>query len=251
MPDCKSDALFLDFDGVICDSVNECFLSSWVAYHDLYLRDLPNSVDLGHYRSFRACRPFIRSGEDYLLIHSLIRDGVTISNQTEFDEAIKRAGSELMAEFRSLIYQVREKSVQDDLLSWLRLHTPFPGLRDPLGAIASNPLVWIVSTKRPDYIVRILDGWGIRWPESRILQSSMQVKRELIRVTMAAHGATSGVFVDDQRDHLRCEGVPELSCRLAEWGYVARDWIDDQSLDPITLEAFVELLRRYDSGSSS
>ena len=60
--------LFLDFDGVICDSEPECFESSSVAYRKL---KSPENVSksLEHRSLFRQLRPLIRSGEDYLVIH--------------------------------------------------------------------------------------------------------------------------------------------------------------------------------------
>ena len=242
-----TDSLFLDFDGVICDSVNECFASSWIAFHDRYRGEVPAAVGLDHYAQFRSLRPFVRTGKDFLLVHELICEGHSVGTQAEFDAAADRAGEEKMATFDSLLYAVREDLVANNLEFWLALHRPYGSLAGPLRAAARNPRVWIVSTKRSEFIARILHDWQIDWEASRIVLPVRTTKIDTITSIMRQHGYVTGIFVDDQQDHLRCEPGIGLECRLAEWAYGGAGTGFLQGVERISLEELYELVGSFGS----
>ena len=99
-------ALILDFDGVICDSIDECFISSWTAYFTLYLGRQPAYMPIGLRRDFARLRPLIRGGEDFMLIQEILEQGGTASRQPEFDAFARAAGRGKMKLFHDLFYQV-------------------------------------------------------------------------------------------------------------------------------------------------
>ena len=66
--------------------------------------------------------------------------------------------------------------------------------------------------------------------------------RIVIASTMAARGEREAIFVDDQRDHLRCEAGSGISCRLAVWGHVAPDWRQDPVAEPLELVELIAIL---------
>lgn len=235
--------LFLDFDGVLCDSVSECYASSWIAFYERYRGESPRSVRISDYRLFREYRPYIRTGEDYLLIHSLIADGVTIRDQADFDAAVSRAGAEHMATYRALLYTVREELVEQSLDRWLALHNAYAGIREPLAALASDPYVWIVSTKRQEFILRVLRGWGIRWPSERVATPVSRTKVEIIEGVMNVRRMERAVFVDDHAADLQCGDVDGLSCRLASWGHVDPNALDSYEYERIELSDLLALMK--------
>jgi len=235
--------LFLDFDGVLCDSVAECYVSSWIAFFERYRGEQVSHVSIDHYRRFRAYRPYIRRGEDYLLMHSLIMDNVPISSQVDFDAAVGRAGTEHMATYRALLYTVREDLVQQSLEKWRALHTPYAGVLERLRLLARDPRVWIVSTKRQEFIIRVLEGWGIRWPVERISMPVSKTKMEIVESTVAVKKLTDALFVDDHEDDLDCRPDSSIACRLAAWGHVAPETLRTPRLQLMQLH---ELLSRMD-----
>lgn len=215
------DALFLDFDGVMCDSVDECFASSWIAYRERLHGSLPSAVRISDYRSFKRMRPFIRSGRDFVLIQKMIADGVSARTQREFDEVASRVDPGTLAEYDAALYAVREELVAHDRNFWLPLNRPYPPLDRVLREAAASPDLWIVSTKRPAYISLILGHWGIEWDPARIrLPGTGEDKIGVIVAIMRNRGYRTGMFVDDQADHLRCAGADSLECRLARWGTI-------------------------------
>ena len=139
--------VLLDFDGVICDSVDECLVTSFRAYYDLQGNPAPASGPVARRESFARLRPFIHIGEDYLLIHELIDRGIEIPGQKEFDIHVQAAGRAKMMRFRELFYSARAEVMARDRNAWLDMNRIYPRARDALRAAAGKP-VYILSTKR-------------------------------------------------------------------------------------------------------
>jgi phosphoglycolate phosphatase-like HAD superfamily hydrolase len=246
--------LILDFDGVICDSLPECFASSWYAYHELRTGTAPASTPRDAFERFSSMRPYIRSGEDYLLIQELISSGGRVSGQKEFDALVARAGEETMRRYKSLLYEARDRLIAEAPAHWYALNPVYAHMRGGMMDLAPGKEVFILSTKRASFISRILDAAGIAFPEANVLYSGPRPKVDMIRELFASTGSRRAVFVDDQVDHF--SGAREWSsesgiieCRLATWGYVKPEWIAaTEDYRPITPSEARELLDRYARG---
>ncbi|MDR1931409.1 MAG: HAD family hydrolase [Spirochaetales bacterium] len=223
---------FLDFDGVVCDSIPECFVSSCKAYRELILGETINAVPLRDRNLFYAYRPFIRSGEDYPLIQDMIRRGVSADSQEVFDAEIIRAGGEKMNNYGRLFYQAREEFLAQDRGYWLDLNPLFPGMADILPKVADNENFYILSTKKPPFIREILSHHGINWDIERVLYPGEKTKKEVIESVAGPGG--EAVFVDDQLDHLLIASANKnIICRLANWGYVKKAWLEQKNIPVI------------------
>lgn len=243
----RSTYFFLDFDGVVCDSVPECFLSSHLAYHEFLLGESVESVSLREKCLFYKYRPFIRSGEDYLLLHDMIRREVAVTSQEVFDRELDAAGPEVMEKYAGLFYTAREKVLASDRQFWLDLNPLFPGMKEILFAVAANPGFYILSTKKPPFILEILGHYGIAWDERRVLFPGPRTKRQVIESVLPdGGGGGSAVFVDDQLDHLLTAGKnPAVRCRLADWGYVKEEWLAQKEVPVIGLGDMEDLTREF------
>ncbi len=230
-------AIFLDFDGVLCDSVDECFASSWLA-----LAPEARSIPIATRRLFGSYRPYIRRGADYLLLQYCIEGGVEIRRQEDFDREIERAGPERMEELDRRFYAARRALASRDPASWLSLNRPYPRLLPALKRAAASPLARILSTKRAAFIREIVSSWGIDWPLDRIHDSGSGVKGELIGSLLDAGSAETAVFVDDQIDHLDRLRDPRIRGYLALWGYVKPEWLERPGLRAIDQEGLVAML---------
>ena len=221
---------FLDFDGVLCDSIPECFVSSYRAYRELLLGETITSIPLRDKTLAYAYRPFIRIGEDFPLIHDIIRRGLVIGCQEDFDREIERAGEVTMAYYGRLFYQAREEFLAQDRKLWLDLNPLFPGMAELLTRTLDNKNVYILSTKKPPFIREILLHHGIDWDLSRILYPEDKTKKDVIESII---GEGEALFVDDQLDHLLLAAENKnITGRLAVWGYVKEPWLA-QKLIPL------------------
>lgn len=246
--------LVFDFDGVICDSLDECLVSSWVAYHRLSpprgrpdaarprrpappggatsCRDgaacgdlLPDRVPITLRDAFLRLRPFIYRGEDFVLIQELLHRGVPVDSQAEFDRQIARAGPERMDLYRDRIYRVRAELLRRDRPFWLRLNRIYPHVRRWLGRLAAHPAFFILSTKRAPLIREILLENGISLPLSRIIDAGRRHKLPLVSALLDEQGARRAVFLEDQIAALRGNRDARIECRLAGWGYIRPEWL--------------------------
>jgi phosphoglycolate phosphatase-like HAD superfamily hydrolase len=215
--------LFLDFDGVICDSIDECFVSSWIAHFHALGRPLPLSLPIEMRRRFARLRPFIRSGEDYVVIQDLIAGGREVADQQAFDAALAARGPQGMARAKDAFYAARSGLLASDRSYWLSLNRVYPHVHAPLAAVAARDDVLVLSTKKSEFIVEILAANGIRFPIERVIYTGSRTKEEIV-VGMLA-GSDGAVLVDDQIDHLLGCIDPRIEVHLALWGYIRTEWL--------------------------
>jgi hypothetical protein len=240
-------AVFLDFDGVICDSVLECLASSWAVYYQRLQNRIPMAVPLKLRERFAGLRPFARAAEDFVLIQELLDACREPRSQTEFDrERAARRGR--LGRYRRLMYAVRGEQLRSDPDRWLALHRMYPHVLRELPQWIVNKGFYILSTKRPQFIHRILLHYGLAMDRRRILACLRGRKKRIITQTMRRKGIRRALFVDDQLDHLRPEQESRAAAgetvllALASWGYLREEWLRD-------LPQGVELLRPGDLAS--
>jgi phosphoglycolate phosphatase-like HAD superfamily hydrolase len=237
--------LVLDFDGVICDSVDECLVSSWIAYYQLFLREQPPEVPVSLRAEFARLRPFIRSGEDFLLIQSILKNGIPIPDQEAFDSAARAAGTDTMARYRELFDAARSDLLERDRPFWLSLNRVYPHVQSAFGRLPSEAPVHILSTKRPRYIRETLDAARIRFPADRIHLAPKEAKLPAVEELRAAGAYGKAVFIDDQLDYVAGNTNPLITAYLASWGYVKKEWLAPGSGVPVIgPRELVELVER-------
>jgi phosphoglycolate phosphatase-like HAD superfamily hydrolase len=224
--------VFLDFDGVLCDSLPECLVSSWTAFYGLLKGQLPDRVPLALRATFYQLRPYVRSGEDYVLLQELAEAGTSVHSQQDFDAQLRRRGSNTMQKYKQLIYQARSELLRTDRSYWIGLNRIYPFLLPHLTSWARNPCLHILSTKEASYILEILAAHGVRIDSSRVLHCGAQEKPRLITATARRLKSARALWIDDQVDHL-CSGTEQFRdldvypC-LASWGYVKREWLEQE-----------------------
>lgn len=228
--------LFLDFDGVICDSVDECFVSSWLAYEE-YVGHQQPAVDLSDYALFKQYRPLIRRGADYLLLQYCIGNKIPLLNQSDFDKQADRLGDAEMDELHTRFYAARGKLLEESRDYWLNLHRIYPGMYETLDAVQNT--AWILTTKEVSFVNEILKSKGLNWQEERIICSGKRRKLEVIGELL--QDDQDAVFIDDQIDHFYGDSDKDVSCFLAAWGYVQPEWLQ-RDVTVLKIGDFVELI---------
>jgi hypothetical protein len=230
--------LFLDFDGVICDSIDETFVSSWIAFtgfHDLQ----PGSIPLSVYHTFRKYRPFIRGGRDYMLIQRCIAKNVAISNQEEFDAQADQLSEAELEGFHRDFYGARGALLENERAYWLGLNRIYPEISRALETVV--PHAWILTTKEAAFAHEIITSKGFDWSIDRIICSGKDPKLGIIEE--AIDESDTAVFIDDQVDHFTDPVDPRISCYLASWGYILPEWLEGKT-EVLTPAGFVELVER-------
>jgi phosphoglycolate phosphatase-like HAD superfamily hydrolase len=235
--------LVLDFDGVICDSVEEGFVSSWSAYRTLY-RGLPGGeAPAGARAAFRAMRPFVRSGEDFVLIQGLIEAGESVQDQAEFDQAWTRPGIPPRDRSKELFYRARTDLLQKDPRAWLSLNRIYPHVSAALSGLPPGAPLYVLSTKKPQFVRETLAANGISIPDEHVLYSHGEPKLLAVEKLRLSLGVPEAILVEDQIDAIRGNTNTRIRVFLASWGYVRESWLRETGVTVLTPEAFVELVR--------
>ena len=241
--------LGLDFDGVLCDSALECFVSSWLAYHPNHEKEANKSVRLDHKTAFFSLRPFIRSGEDYVLIQELIDHGREPLDQESFDREVEKAGPGKMRKYRERFYQGRETMLQSNREFWIGLNRLYPHMLEPLKRLCRRDNIHIISTKRSDFIVEILTSRNIPFPVNRIHFVDRSNKLELMKELLSESRYKKALFIDDQIDHLTGNTCDDVEVRLASWGYIKKSWLTNtEGIGVVTPVDMDEIFRRAEIG---
>jgi hypothetical protein len=213
--------IFLDFDGVLCDSLEECYRSSWLASIGWDGEEVPPDppFDAAYRARFDACRPYIRSGEDYLVVHEWAALGIVPSSQAEFDASLDDKGRVVLDGLKTKLYGVRDLLLENHRALWLSWNPLYPGIAEALRSQAANAAVRILSTKKAEFILEIVLSQGVDWPLERTLYTGARTKLDIIDEIA---GGEPSVLIDDQVDHLDFEH-PTCRCFLALWGYVSEN----------------------------
>lgn len=223
--------LALDFDGVICDSIAECLVVGYNAFHAIQGRGHAasrfESIPPDQRTEARRIRNFIRSSEDYVYLFHAITEHADVRDQAAFDSFCSTyAGSK--ESYFNAFYAQRERMAVQFPERWIELNPLYPGMRDFLLRFGHPNRLFIVSTKRSSYIRQLLDGHGIPFEPSHVLDTlSSGSKRVILNGLIQDEKSRAGslFFVDDQVHTLLQIGDPAIRCILAEWGYTGVDQI--------------------------
>ncbi len=232
---------FIDFDGVFCDSLTECFVSSWIAYHKFHTKDNPDFVSVADRRLYDVYRPFIRRGGDYVILQHCVSEGIELAKQEDFDRLEAELG-DTADEFHELFYRARRELLAEDKEFWISLNHVFDGLAEAAKQWAKSENCYVLSTKEAPFIREILVHKDIDWPLERIICSGKRRKIDIIREVLAETGADGGLLFEDQVDHLYRINDPRVKGFLASWGYVKPEWLRQKDFPVIDQQEMVRLV---------
>ena len=236
--------LVLDFDGVICDSVDECFASSWAAYHEMRLGRTGARPDDSLRHRFTVLRPFVRSGEDFVFIQEILARGITVGDQASFDAAARKGGEAARERYRELFYQARSDLLRRDRAGWLALNRVYPHMKLALSRLPASAPPFVLSTKKPPFITEILAANHVAIPADRIIWSDAEPKLRAAARLRDQSGCSEVVFVEDQVDAIQDNADPRIRAYLATWGYVKKEWLSESRVALLTPDQFVQLVDR-------
>ncbi|RMF88122.1 MAG: HAD family hydrolase [Nitrospinota bacterium] len=227
--------LALDFDGVICDSVYEGFLSAWKVYGQLWPPPSPPPPGLAE--TFRRLRPVIETGWEFVILLRLLQEGVPEEEITaRFQEEwcpriLERYGLDA-ADIGKRLDRVRDERITTDLGGWLANQRFYPGVADRLCQLLQQGFpLFILTTKEARFARKLLEQHGVPFPPSQVLGKEQEQPKTVLLRHLGERYRLSGReiwFVEDRLKTLQRvleagkEGLyGDMSIRLflADWGY--------------------------------
>ena len=244
----KEPALFLDFDGVLCDSLHECYETSLRAWQTVsstmaekVARNRPDGEDDEERKElFRRYRPFIRNGGDYLFLQLAIDTQIPLHSQEAFDQ-LQQGYPELSRKGDEIFQKWRSHFLSSNPERWFSLNPLFPGIAELLNKAANNEEVYILSTKPVRFIHEIVTFHAVKWPLHRIICSKPRAKVDVILEVMEEKHYREAIFVEDQIDHLlkvleKGNLVKNIRPCLASWGYIKEEWKQYEGVECISID---------------
>ncbi len=218
--------LCLDFDGVICDSIDESMLVAYNSYqifhnhtHNIisHLDHIPPEIS----SSFREFRYLVRpAGEYWLLMHALCTN-ISDLTQKSFNEMSLRYRETITA-FETIFFETRGELKKQYPKEWLSLHRLYPQFLEAWPSVQQRFEVHIVTTKNLCAVVQLNKHFNISIPENRIwTREKVKEKKEAIQFIAERHGGSfeNIIFIDDHPLHLQDVAKTGIQCLWASWGY--------------------------------
>jgi phosphoglycolate phosphatase-like HAD superfamily hydrolase len=233
--------LALDFDGVVCDGMEEFVESSWRALAEVRGAALPAVRRPELHARFAALRPVVESGWEMVVLlgvlaerpaadDAALRDG---ARWADVRDAYVRAHALERARLTTALDTTRDRWLDKDARGWLACHRFYPGIAAWLRElIAADRVVYVLSTKGKSFLDRLLAAHDVALPSERVIgkAESKREKWDVLRALAASHGlgAEDVWFVEDRLATLLDlrRQAPDLAAArlfLADWGYVFSD----------------------------
>jgi phosphoglycolate phosphatase-like HAD superfamily hydrolase len=246
--------LITDFDGVLCDSVQECFLVAYNAYqrvHSSSFRRVVNVADLDPAKldQYRKLRPYLKGAEDMIPLLIAAEERVPIRNQSEFDRWREKHQAQLVT-YEHAFYAERDYLQQQEQTLWLRLNPLFDGVAEALKPWQHFEAIYILTTKRRQDVLAIFRYQGIPFPAEQVIYSKAAEKSQKLRHILQTNGGapSESVYVEDQVDFLVASQQHGIGSYLAAWGYVSEEQkmlAAHRHIPLIGIEEFQRLLRSF------
>ncbi len=224
--------LCLDFDGVICDSLDETLLTTYNAYQAYKnpageppmatrLEEVPREMA----EFFRAYRYLVRPAGEYWLLMDALSSNYHQLDQEEFQKRTV-IHSETIAAFEPVFFHTRRRFQEGFREQWLGLHHLFPQFSTAWEGLNNHFRVYIVTTKNFAAVVPLLAHFNIEVPRERIFSKEKSPKKNhAVNEIAGLEGVTPKdiFFVDDHPLHLKDVETTGASIFWASWGYYSEN----------------------------
>jgi len=224
-----NNVIVFDFDGVLCDSIEECMIVSYNAYWNNEPIETEN-IDSLQSNYFHKYRSLVRpAGEYFILWESYYKN--RDFRATSYGDMVEAYSSEISL-FQEKFFNYREE-LKKDINFWISLHRPYPNTLTYLHK--QNAYIYILTNKDRDSVEKISSAHGYRKKITEILSKDISsYKYVLFNSLIANHQkinrSSHYYFIDDHIENLRDVSRVDyqyVSCILAKWGYSV-DALNDQ-----------------------
>ena len=227
------DILALDFDGVLCDGMQEYFEASRRTYRRIWPDEQAPGEEL--FAAFRVLRPVIMTGWEMPLLLRALMQGRPTAAMLQHWEAVRDEmmhsgvpqGKALSDALTHTLDEVRRAWIATTPGDWLTRNVPYCPLDDLRRLLAEPESTVLVTTKEGEFAQQILDHWHVSLADIQGKETGTHKcdnLRALIAQYEAAHGRRPTLwFVEDRLETLQHvtthADLDDVGLFLAAWGY--------------------------------
>lgn len=205
-------AIFLDFDGVLSNSIKEAYLLSRCAIKNI---DVHSEIEENIYKKFIEYRYVVQnSWQYYYLFNYCCGDSNAIFDVKNQNEKTK--------EFNEKFLSKRKDLMRNDLAFWNTLDEKTKFL-DDIKDIINKENVFILSTKNKEAIALKFDFWNIEYNFSNIIgkfEILNYSKGDFIEKLIKEQKIKNAMLIDDIKENIdSCKTKNNITAYLTSWGY--------------------------------
>ena len=219
--------IFLDFDGVLFDTVREAY-SVAVITSGKYNTIDEIDFEAQQYLNFKKLRYLISPAWNYKYLLEELELSEDINTIKEnFLKKIKTVSKNNYEDFETKFFNTRNYLKKEEYGKWFRLNTPFPFLSEIKFLFYNfKNLVYIVTTKDKETVLKLLNLENIEFDSNRIFDKEdyekFSNKKSIIKKLIKKNECS--IFIDDSDKHIKdCSKIKGLKCFQPDWGYVSLD----------------------------
>ncbi len=218
----KRGVVAFDFDGVIGDSVYECYIQSLKAGKDIGMK-VNHSALIE--KQFREARPLITKAEHFFTIMRMIEHNPKINfnfvTQEQMNSAFK-ADAQKAQEFLEKFKAHRSEMQKISPREWAALNKSFPRMAKFVRDSSRKNDVFIATTKDKKSVMELLSRYGIHIPEKNIIavEFSKDKTKQLQEISrLSGKPMKSIVLVEDAIEQIKAARSVGAKAVMAPWGY--------------------------------
>lgn len=232
-----SRAVFLDFDGVLFDTLREAYAVSMIANNRLATI---TEIDFGseHFLNFDQLRYLVGPAWNYYYVMKAIDNKPFNKNNNlvaKYKSLMNQSKLEEYRNFEQKFFEVRQKLREKEHEGWLSIIFPYKIVECLLPIINEHKEnFFLVTTRDRESVGDLLNLHSVDILDSNIYTKteyeSHKSKRNLIQSLITRYSIKEGLFIDDLEEHLlACATIEALSTIQAKWGYVDPSKKEDNS----------------------
>ena len=236
--------IFLDFDGVLCDSVKEAYILSRFAYCGY---DVHKAIEKDKYLLFCKYRYLISNSWQYCyLMQAIEEDAIdgSVNVEKRFLKLITNKNEDLHNSFNKKFLNERKFLIDNEFKFWNSLETPTSFLVS-LSRFMKNTAKLtfaILSTNNKEAIVEKLKIWDIEFDTEYIFDKQNLAdisKGDFIRNYLNDNSCFEKAFlIDDNEENIQsCFNVSNITPLLTDWGY------NKNSVDSLSEETIINIIK--------
>ena len=220
----KAKVIVFDFDGVVCDSTDECLVTSWNAWQKWNSRRgfRINLVEFSDEEkaTFRQLRPYVRGAGEYYILRRSMEEAFLITAQKVF-ERLRERWLDHLEPFKAVFYDAREKLRLQDIESWVILHPVFEDVIAVMKKLNEQQRLRVATLKDSTSVRLILEHYGVYLlPEHLLAESQISSKLEALNHYSEKENLSKKdlIFIDDNVTHLFEPKKAGYNTLLTGWG---------------------------------
>ncbi len=210
----------MDFDGVICDSTDECLINSFNSYNiykknnEIFIKSL-EEIDIKLKNEFKNIRPYIKGAKEYLNFYDYYyscKANLSLVDFLSFEN--KSLDHDY---FAKIFYQQREKLKKNNLKDWISYNYVFEEL---IIFLNSLDYYYIATLKDKESVIDILKYNKIKIFEEKILDFRIiKTKIEALNMILNKYSYNKNdiIFIDDNASHLLDPKNQGFQVYLSNW----------------------------------